>query len=216
MRMRKKKHCDTRLEACAALWVKEPETMRGRWHTAFENDNPIHIEIGCGKGQFLAEMAAQNPDVNYVGIDVIPDVLVLALEKAQARGNSNLRFMIGDAARILEYFAPGEAERIYLNFSTPWKKNKQAKRRLTHPNFLKLYKQLLQNGDWIYFKTDNRPLFEFSLNTFAAENFKLQNITLDLHHSKYEGNVVTEYEARFVEQGLPIYRLEATYLGWNT
>ena len=215
MRMRKKKNCSQRMENCGALWVREPEALRGKWHELFGNGNPVHIEIGCGKGQFLTELAAQNPDVNYVGIDVVPDVLVLALEKAARRGNGNLRFMIGDAARLLEYFAEGEAERIYLNFSDPWKKNKQAKRRLTHQNFLQLYKRLLKNGDWIYFKTDNRPLFEFSLNSFAAANFKMQNITLDLHHSNYEGNIMTEYEARFVEQGLPIYRLEATYLGWE-
>ena len=106
-------------------------------------------------------------------------------------------------------------KRIYLNFSDPWKKNKQAKRRLTHKNFLDVYKKVLENGDYIFFKTDNKDLFEFSLNSFAEENFKLGNITLDLHNSKYEGNVMTEYETKFSEMGMPIYRMEARYLGWD-
>ena len=194
---------------------KNPEELKGKWNELFGNDNPIHIEIGCGKGQFVTGMAEKNPDINYVAIDVVPDVLVIAFEKATAAEVSNVRFIIADANKLEEYFEQFEISRVYLNFSDPWKKNKQAKRRLTHKNFLDIYKKLLRNGDYIYFKTDNRPLFEFSLNSFAAENFKMQNITFDLHNSGYEGNVMTEYETRFSEQGLPIYRVEATYLGWE-
>lgn len=215
MRMRKKKNCDTRLEKCESLWIKNPEELKGKWNDLFGNSNPIHIEIGCGKGQFITGMAEQNPDINYVAIDVVPDVLVIALEKATAKDIKNVRFIIADAAKLGDYFEQFEISRIYLNFSDPWKKKKQAKRRLTHKNFLDIYKKLLRNGDFIYFKTDNRPLFEFSLNSFAEENFKMQNITFDLHNSGYEGNVMTEYETRFSEQGMPIYRVEATYLGWN-
>lgn len=214
MRMRKKKHCAERLEKCEELWIKNPEDYKGAWGGVFANDNPVHIEIGCGKGKFITETALRNPDINYVAIDVVPDVLVIALEKATALGLSNLRFIIADAGRLEDYFAPHEISRIYLNFSDPWKKNKQAKRRLTHKNFLDIYKRLLKNGDFIYFKTDNKALFEFSLNSFAAENFKMQNITFDLHASSYEGNIMTEYETRFSEQGMPIYRVEASYLGW--
>lgn len=215
MRMRKKKHCAERLEKCESLWIKNPEELKGKWSGLFGNDNPIYIEIGCGKGKFITETAAQNPDINYVAIDVVPDVLVIALEKAAALKLSNLRFIIADAQKLEEYFEQYEISRIYLNFSDPWKKNKQAKRRLTHKNFLDIYKRLLKNGDFIYFKTDNKALFEFSLNSFAAENFKMQNITFDLHNSSFEGNVMTEYETRFAEQGMPIYRVEATYLGWE-
>lgn len=215
MRMRKKKNCDIRLEKCESLWIKNPEELKGKWNDLFGNSNPIHIEIGCGKGQFITGMAEQNPDINYVAIDVVPDVLVIALEKATAKDIKNVRFIIADAAKLGDYFEQFEISRIYLNFSDPWKKKKQAKRRLTHKNFLDIYKKLLRNGDFIYFKTDNRPLFEFSLNSFAEENFKMQNITFDLHNSGYEGNVMTEYETRFSEQGMPIYRVEATYLGWN-
>ncbi len=215
MRMRKKKHCSERLEKCESLWIKAPEECKSKWHGLFGNDNPIHVEIGCGKGQFVTQMAALHPDINYIAIDVEPNVLVIALEKATAAGVENVRFIIADAAKLNEYFELGEIERIYLNFSDPWKKNKQAKRRLTHKNFLDVYKQVLRNGDYIYFKTDNRPLFEFSLNSFAAENYKMQNITFDLHNSRFEGNVMTEYETRFAEQGMPIYRVEATYLGWK-
>lgn len=215
MRMRKKKHCGERLENCSVLWIKEPETIKGQWSGIFENSNPIHVEIGCGKGQFICTMAKNNPDINFIAIDVIPDVLVLALEKAVAMNLTNVRFIIADAALLCNYFEFDEIQRIYLNFSDPWKKSRQAKRRLTHKNFLDVYKQLLRQGNLICFKTDNKPLFEFSLNSFAQENFKLQNITFDLHNSKFEGNVMTEYETRFAEAGMPIYRLEAKYIGWT-
>ncbi len=216
MRMRKKKNCGARMERCQALWEQTPAENQGRWGQIFGNTNPIHLEIGCGKGQFVVQMAQMYPAVNFVAMDVVPDVLVLALEKAVPLGLPNVRFMIGDAARLLEYFAPGEIQQIYLNFSDPWKKNKQAKRRLTHRNFLDLYKKLLPLGGLVCFKTDNQKLFEFSLNSFAQENFKMRNITLDLHHSGFAGNVMTEYETRFAQQGMPIYRLEACWYGWDT
>lgn len=213
--MRKKKNCDARLEASGSRWIKEPETLKGVWHAEFGNDNPIHIEIGCGKGRFICEMARRNPDINYVAIEVVRDVMVLAMEKAEPLKLNNLRFIIGDAAKLCDYFAKGEAERIYLNFSDPWKKNKQAKRRLTHKNFLDVYKNVLNYGDMICFKTDNQKLFEFSLNSFAAENYKLSEITFDLHNSGMEDNVMTEYETRFAEAGMPIYRVCAAYYGWK-
>ena len=214
MRKRKKKHCDQRLEKCSSLWIKKPEENKGKWNILFGNSNPIHIEIGCGKGQFICTMAQNNPHINYIAIDVVADVLLLALEKACPLELKNVRFIIADANKLCDYFEYDEIKQIYLNFSDPWKKSRQAKRRLTHKNFLDIYKKLLKNGNLICFKTDNRPLFEFSLNSFAQQNFKLQNITLDLHNSRFEGNVMTEYETRFAQQGLPIYRLEAKYIGW--
>ena len=215
MRMRKKKNCAARMERCSDIRITEPEQFKGKWSEVFGNDNPIHIEIGCGKGSFVKGMAEMYPDINFIAIEKVEDVIVMAMEKVMAAGLANVRFMDLDAERIEDFFEKGEIERIYLNFSDPWKKSKQAKRRLTHKNFLDRYKKVLCNGSYIWFKTDNRPLFEFSLNSFAQENFKLENITLDLHNSGFEGNVITEYEQRFLELGQPIYRLEAVYLGWE-
>lgn len=215
MRMRKKKNCAARIERCGDIRITEPEQYKGKWHEVFGNDNPIHIEIGCGKGAFVTGMAELHPDINFIAIEKVEDVIVMAMEKAVAKELSNVRFMDMDAERLEDFFEKGEIKRIYLNFSDPWKKNKQAKRRLTHKNFLDRYKRVLNNGDCIWFKTDNIKLFEFSLNSFAQENFKLRNITLDLHNSGFEGNVITEYEQRFLDLGQPIYRLEATYLGWQ-
>ena len=209
MRMRKKKNCGARMERCESVWIKEPEKCKGKWHEIFENDNPIHIEIGCGKGSFIRGMAQMHPDINFVAVEKVEDVIVMAMEKAIEAELTNVRFTDMDAEKIDDFFEYGEAERIYLNFSDPWKKNKQAKRRLTHKNFLDIYKKILKPEQQRWFKTDNKQLFEFSLNSFCAEDFKLSNITLDLHNSGFEGNVMTEYETRFVELGQPIYRLEA-------
>lgn len=215
MRMRKKKNCDARMERCADIWIKEPESLKGRWAERFGNDKPVHIEIGCGKGNFIVGMAKMYPDINFIAIEKVEDVIVMAMEKAKDAQLTNVLFTDMDAEKIEEIFERGEIRRIYLNFSDPWKKKKQAKRRLTHKRFLDRYKAVLLNGDYIYFKTDNKALFDFSLNSFAEENFKLSNISLDLHNSDFKGNVMTEYEKRFSDMGMPIYRLEATYLGWE-
>ncbi len=211
MRMRKKKNCDERLEKSGQLWIRTPEDIKGAWSEEFGSSNPIHVEIGCGKGKFICEMAQKYPDINFVAIEVVKDVMVLAMEKAQPLELANLRFIIADAAKLGDYFEKGEISRIYLNFSDPWKKNKQAKRRLTHKNFLDVYKSVLNEGDFICFKTDNQKLFEFSLNSFAQEGFKMSDITFDLHNSGFADNVMTEYETRFSEQGMPIYRVCAEY-----
>lgn len=211
MRMRKKKNCAARIERCGDIRITDPEAHKGKWNEVFGNDNPIHVEIGCGKGSFVVGMAKMYPDVNFIAIEKVEDVIVMAMEKAIENEVKNVLFMDLDAERVEDFFEKGEIERIYLNFSDPWKKSKQAKRRLTHKNFLDRYKKVLNSGDFIWFKTDNRKLFEFSLNSFCAEGFKLQNITLDLHDSNFEGNVITEYEQKFVDLGQPIYRLEATF-----
>lgn len=209
MRMRKKKNCGARMERCESVWIKDAEKCKGNWHEVFGNDNPVHIEIGCGKGSFIRGMAQMYPDINFVAVEKVEDVIVMAMEKAVEAELSNVRFTDMDAEKIEYFFEYGEAERIYLNFSDPWKKNKQAKRRLTHKNFLDRYKKILKPECQIWFKTDNKQLFEFSLNSFCAEDFKLSNITFDLHNSGFAGNVMTEYETRFSELGQPIYRLEA-------
>ena len=212
MRMRKKKNCDTRLDKSGSLWIRNPEEYKGKWDEEFGNPNPVHLEIGCGKGQFICRMAQKYPDVNFIAIEIEKNAIVIAMEKAEPLELKNLRFIIADAANLNEYFEKGEANRIYLNFSDPWKKNKQAKRRQTHKNFIDVYKKVLNIGDMICFKTDNQKLFEFSLNSFAQEDLKMSDITFDLHNSGWEDNVMTEYETKFSEQGMPIYRVCAEYV----
>lgn len=209
MRMRNKKHCDERMEKCGRIWSKEPSLIRGDWRKEFGNDNPIHLEIGCGRGKFISDMAKLNPDINYIAAERVTSALVVAMEKAFDKGIKNVRFISVDAQNLDEYFETGEIDRIYLNFSDPWPKKKRAKRRLTHKNFLDIYKKILVSDGAVYFKTDNKALFEFSLNSFSEEDFKLKNITFDLHNSGFEGNIMTEYEEKFSSAGMPIYRLEA-------
>lgn len=211
MRMRRKKHREERMEECAEIMIKEPFS-KGEMSKVFGNENPIHIEIGCGKGGFITSLAEKNPHINYIAIEKNGDVLVLAMEKVKNAGLSNVRFIFGDANFLEDIVSPGECERIYINFCDPWHKNCHAKRRLTHRNYLETYKKLLSpKGGQVFFKTDNRKLFEFSLNECCELGLKLKNITLDLHSSGYEENIMTEYEKLFSEQGMPIYRLEIHY-----
>lgn len=211
MRMRRKKHREDRMEKCAEIMLKEP-FPKGEMKKVFGNENPIHIEIGCGKGGFITTLAELNPDVNYIAIEKNGDVLVLAMEKAVEKGLENVRFIYGDATFLNEIVSEIEVSRIYINFCDPWHKSGHAKRRLTHRNYLEKYKKLLEqkNGE-VFFKTDNRKLFEFSLNECADLGLKMRNITLDLHNSGYEGNIMTEYEKLFSEKGMPIYRMEILF-----
>lgn len=190
--------------------IKNETECQGKWNTIFGNDNPIHIEIGMGKGQFIMALAAANPDINYVGIEKYSSVLVRALEKQEQENLPNLLFIRMDAEYITEVFGEGEVSRIYLNFSDPWPKDRHAKRRLTSLQFLNRYEKILDAAGHVIFKTDNKALFEFSLEQVKeAEHWSLLNYTFDLHHSEYvEGNVMTEYEERFVEKGNAICRME--------
>ena len=196
---------------CAAIMLRDP-FPKGEMKKVFGNENPIHMEMGCGKGGFITALAEKNPDVNYIAIEKNGDVLVLAMEKAVNLGLENVRFIYGDATFLNDIVAPGEIIRLYINFCDPWHKTGHAKRRLTHRNYLELYKNLLtpKKGE-VFFKTDNKKLFEFSLNECADLGLKMRNITLDLHNSGYEGNIMTEYEKLFSDQGMPIYRLEIQY-----
>lgn len=194
--------------------VKEEKKYRGNWNTVFENEQPIHIEIGMGKGQFILELAKQNPDKNYIGIERYSSVLLRALEKhdtEEYRELSNIRFICMDAAELLEVFAPGEVEKIYLNFSDPWPKARHARRRLTSTRFLSIYEKVLVEQGIVEFKTDNRPLFEFSLEQVEEAGWELKAHTFDLHNNKEmnEGNIMTEYEAKFSSMGNPIHKLIA-------
>ena len=208
MRMRRKKNIESRLERCRPLMVDQPQQQRGQWARLFQNDHPIHIEIGCGKGRFILETARRHPEINYLAIEREQNVLVLAMEKTRDNPLPNLRFLDFDAARLNEAFAPGEIQRIYLNFSDPWPPNKQAKRRLTHHNFLLQYNEVLCDDGEIHFKTDNQKLFEFSLMEFCQYGWLLRNLSLDLHQTDFD-NILTEYEERFAAQGMKIYRVEA-------
>ncbi len=208
MRMRKKKHREERMEKCENITIFQPYP-KGKLKEVFGNENPIHIEIGCGKGGFISQLAERNPDINYIAIEKNGDVMVLAMEKVVEKKLDNVRFIYGDANFLKDIVAPGECCRIYINFCDPWHKNGYAKRRLTHRNYLETYKELLSPlGGEVHFKTDNKKLFEFSLNECCELGLTLRNITLDLHNSAFEGNIMTEYEKLFSDQGMPIYRLE--------
>ena len=190
--------------------IQEPKTYRGKWKEEFKNENPIHIEIGMGKGKFILEMAERNPEINYIGIEKYCSVLVRAVEKTENFEGENLRLIRMDAEEIEEVFAPEEVDRIYLNFSDPWPKDRHAKRRLTSARFLERYDHILAPDGRIMFKTDNRNLFDFSLEQIEEAGWILENYTYDLHNSKFnEGNVMTEYEEKFSAKGNPICRLTA-------
>lgn len=211
MRMRRKKHREERMESCSHLMIRDIMEYKSDIRAVYGEDKPLHIEIGCGKGGFISETARRNPDVNYIAFEKNLDVLVLAMEKVQQMGLANVRFVPGDAGVLGDMETKTKIQRIYINFCDPWPKAGHKKRRLTHENFLSIYKRLLEAGGEIHFKTDNRGLFEFSLNSFADFGLKLKNITLDLHNSAFEGNVMTEYEKLFSEKGQPIYRCEASF-----
>lgn len=190
--------------------IHEPQNMKGKWHEFFENENPIHIEIGMGKGKFITTLAQQNPNINYIGIEKYSSVLIRALEKRAEIELDNLIFIRMDAEEIEEVFEKDEVDCIYLNFSDPWPKDRHAKRRLTSTQFLARYDKVLKREGEVIFKTDNRPLFDFSLEQVEEAGWKLKNHTFDLHHSEYmEGNVMTEYEEKFSKEGHPIHRLVA-------
>ncbi|MFL0584417.1 tRNA (guanosine(46)-N7)-methyltransferase TrmB [Solibacillus silvestris] len=192
--------------------IPNPEDYKGKWNEAFGNDNPLRIEVGTGKGQFVLGMALQNPDVNYIGIELFDSVIVCALEKIEAANKpSNLRLLKVDGAKLEEFFGKGDVDRVYLNFSDPWPKVRHAKRRLTHEGFLKIYENILVDNGEIHFKTDNRGLFEYSLVSMNEYGMALNYVSLDLHANMPEDNIMTEYEEKFSKLGQPIYRLECQY-----
>ncbi|MEE1228941.1 MAG: tRNA (guanosine(46)-N7)-methyltransferase TrmB [Lachnospiraceae bacterium] len=189
--------------------IKDPENYKGKWREeVFHNNNPLHIEIGMGKGKFIIEMARRNPYINYIGIERYSSVLIRALEKMEEEELENVRFLRFDAENLETIFDQGEINQIYLNFSDPWPKDRHAKRRLTSERFLGRYDKVLKAHAPIEFKTDNRPLFDFSVEEAQNTGWTLDLVTYDLHHSEYaEGNVMTEYEERFSQMGNPICKL---------
>ena len=208
MRMRKKPNLLPRMERASAVLTAEPEQYRGRWLEAFPGFTALQLELGCGKGGFTCAAAAAMPETLLVAVEKVPDAMVVAMERAVEAGLRNVRFLDIDAVRLPELFAPGEVERIYINFCDPWPKKKQFKRRLTAPGFLALYRQVLRPGGEIWFKTDNQPLFDWSLETMAAAGFRLSEVTRDLHADGPVG-IMTDYEKKFYGEGKPICRLVA-------
>ncbi len=188
--------------------IHEPQELKGKWHEVFGNDNPIHVEIGMGKGKFIVEMAKLYPDINYIGIEKFSSVLVRGIQKLQQEPLPNLYFIRMEAEEITEIFAAGEIAKIYLNFSDPWPKDRHAKRRLPSREFLRRYDEILDKRGNLEFKTDNHDLFQFALGELEPAGWHTDKVTEDLHHDELmmQGNVMTEYEERFSAMGNPIYK----------
>lgn len=216
MRLRRKPWIDEAIKNFQAfVYIKntyEPTELKGHWHEIFGNDRPIYVELGTGKGQFISQNALAHPEINYIGLELQQDVLYHAAEKVQALELGNVRLAVFDINRLAELLEPGEAERFYINFCDPWPKLRHAKRRLTHVGFLEQYRRLLGSGGELFFKTDNRPLFDFSLTQFQQADCQIKALTYDLHNSSYMAeNIMTEYEKKFSGFGEKINRCEVIF-----
>jgi len=209
MRLRNIKGAKEKI-ASSPLVIQKPQELKGRWIEKFENENPICIEVGMGKGQFITELARRNPQINYLGIEVYESVLLRAVQKLEKEeALSNLFFICMDARELPEVFATGEVARIYLNFSDPWPKDRHARRRLTAHEFLERYDAILTEDGQIEFKTDNSQLFEFSLKEAENLPWQVKEHTFDLHSDEKmnQGNIMTEYEEKFAALGNPIHKM---------
>ncbi len=220
MRMRRKRHLDERLEACKGVMLymqnqneHANDPLKEEYfydsQKVFKNDNPLHLEIGCGKGAFIFKLAKATPGINYIAIEKTPNVLVTAAERLIEEPLPNLRFCMGQAEYLTHMLKPDSVSRIYLNFSCPFPKERYAKHRLTDTRFLKIYREIMTEGAEIHQKTDNMRLFEYSIEHFSANGFCIKEVSLDLHNSGFAGNIMTEYEEKFAAEGKPIYRLVA-------
>lgn len=213
VRLRNKPWAEDFIADHPEIVIPNPENFKGNWKQVFGNDQPLHIEVGTGKGQFITGMALQNPHINYIGIELYTSVIVSAVEKVIDAGTpSNMRLLKVNGADLAKYFEKGDVDRVYLNFSDPWPKVRHAKRRLTHEGFLKLYESILVDQGEIHFKTDNRGLFEYSLVSVSEYGMLLKYVSLDLHANMPEDNIMTEYEEKFSAKGQPIYRMEAQFV----
>jgi len=213
MRLRNKPWAEELIAAHPEIVIANPEEHKGKWHEVFGNNNPLHIEVGTGKGQFVTGMAQANPTINYMGIELYDSVIVCALENILKVGPiPNLRLLKVNGADLYKFFQKNDVNRVFLNFSDPWPKTRHAKRRLSHENFLKLYESILIDNGEIHFKTDNRGLFEFSLMSMSQYGMLLKDVSLDLHANMPEDNIMTEYEEKFSAKGQPIYRLESQFI----
>lgn len=203
--MRKKPNLAARMDRCSQLLIQTPENYRGHWRDLKPEATKLRLELGCGKGKFTAETAQMHPDSLYIAIEQVPDAMVIAMERCMEKGLTNVYFIDGDAVKLRDYFAEDEVDILYINFCDPWPSHKHARRRLTHENFLVLYRGILRGGGEIRFKTDNRDLFEYSLFQFPKAGYVLSQVTRDLHGSGVKG-VMTDYEEKFYRLGAPINR----------
>jgi tRNA (guanine-N7-)-methyltransferase len=211
MRLRNKPWAKDKLQQYSNYVIQEPESFRGNWGEPFGKSQPLHIEIGTGKGQFITGMAKANPDINYIGIELQESVIVSALDRLIEAELPNVKLMNVNGAELAKYFESGDVSRVYLNFSDPWPKPRHEKRRLTFKSFLEVYESILVKNGEIHFKTDNQGLFEYSLVSFSHYGMLLKYVSLDLHNSDFEGNIMTEYEEKFSSRGSRIYRCEVQF-----
>ena len=222
MRMRKKRHLEPRMEACGELLLvrgrpcpnlkEAAENFRALidYKAVFGNENPIELEVGCGNGGFILELAQRRPDVNFLAVEICSNVILTAMENCKRVGISNVRFLHIPAEILACYIPKGSVETIYLNFSTPLPETSRERQRLTSSRFLTIYKELLKRGGKIAQKTDSEEFFDYSLNKFRESGFEVGEVTRDLHHSEYaDDNIITEYERNFSEKGMPIFRAVA-------
>lgn len=212
MRQRNKPWADDFLAENTNLVIISPKENKGKWKEVFGNTNPIHLEIGTGKGQFLVGMAKQFPSINFIGVEVAKSIIVAAAQKVLESEQKNLLLLNEDANNLLEFFAENEISTIYLNFSDPWPKSRHEKRRLSYHTFLSQYEKLLTKNGKLIMKTDNRVLFEYSLVSFSTFGLRLEEVSLDLHKLDDPTNIMTEYEEKFSSKGQPIHRCQATFL----
>ena len=210
MRLRKKWWARPEMEASSKV-VITPTDNKGKWREEFKNDQDIFLELGCGRGRFITNKALSNPNNNYVAVDLKDEVLIYALRKLEEKEISNVRIVPMNIAGIEEVFDKDEISGIFINFCNPWPKERHKKRRLTHPRFLSMYKKFLKNNGEIWFKTDDKGLFEESLEYFKESGFQLVYHTFDLHNSGFEENIMTEYEEKFSSMGMNIMFLIAKY-----
>lgn len=207
MRMRKMKNLLPRLEASGSVLIDNPEEYKGKWRSLMPEAKELRVEVGCGKGKFTAETAAAEPDVLIIALERVREAMVIGMEKVISMGLKNVYFVSVDVANIEDYFAPDEVDLLYINFCDPWPRSKNAKRRLTYHTFLEKYRNILRIGGQIHFKTDNRALFDWSLDEFKEYGFPVQNVTYDLHKDGPVG-IMTGYEEKFYALGTPINRCE--------
>ena len=213
MRLRKKWWARPELES-SNIFVNNPREIKGKWKQEFKNNNPIHLELGCGRGRFLVQKALKHPDINHIAVDLKDEVLVYALRKVKEVEPEiqNARIVALNISFIADLFEKDEIEKIYINFCNPRPKDRHNKRRLTHTKFLTEYKKFLRKGSQVWFKTDDKDLFEASLEYFKESGFRLDFVSYDLHNSDFEDNVMTEYETKFTALGMKTMALIATLL----
>lgn len=209
MRRRKIKGSEEEILLYKDYVITRGQDYKGKWHEVFGNNNPIYLEVGIGRGSFLKKLALKYPERNYIGIEHKEEVMLYGIRESYDEKIKNIKFIWQDAIDLKDFFDQEEVEGIYLNFSDPWPKNRHAKRRLTADSFLDMYQEIIIKKGEVHFKTDHEELFEFSLNSFTDKGWSLKNISLDLYKNLPEDNIPTDYEIKFVEEGLKIYRLEA-------